>query len=128
MAQAIAVINVATFPYGVDAQQSSAVLRGTITGLAGNTYTTSGVPANFAKLIDLQTGGAFVPPSQSLALNVYSLSVFSLATSTTLPGYTYQYDSVHQTLRMLSAATELANGATINVNEVVGWYAEFARI
>lgn len=125
MAVATVVLTVAAFPFGGDAQQRSTILRGTVSGLAGNTYTTNGVPISW-QLVSGNAGGRAESVNTTGLPNPYTVSFFSLGAAGTVPAYTYIYSPTLNTLRIFNGQTELANAATITADSV-GWYAEFTR-
>lgn len=91
-----------------DHTQESEIFVGTATLLAASTYVTNGLPIPWTKATNFG-GATLLPDSQQTV--PYDAVFASIGGNGS--GYTYQWDSVHDTLRILLAGTEVANGANI---------------
>jgi hypothetical protein len=118
MAQATITLTVSGYPNGVDNTQRHEILFGVAAILAGGTYVTNGIP--FVWAFQAAEGGAFIPNFNNM--------VPVWADFKTLAGsnQTYEWDTVHQTLRVYIAGVEVTNGTAITA-DTVGFRAEFNK-
>jgi hypothetical protein len=118
MATATVKLTVNGYPNGVDNTQRRQILTGLCALLAGGTYLTNGLPFVWAFLG--AEGGTFIPN--------FGASAPVWADFKTLAGsnQTYEWDTVHQTLRIFIAGVEVTNGTAVTP-DTIGFRAEFAR-
>jgi hypothetical protein len=119
MANATATLTVNGHPNGVDNTQRQQILYGICLLLAGGTYVTNGIPLPWGAMLSA-TGGRFIPESN--ASQPQAAYFFSEGGG----AYQYNYDQTHNTLRIIAAGTELANGAAITA-DTIGFEAHFVR-
>jgi hypothetical protein len=91
-----------------DHTQESEVLNGTVTLTAASTYVTNGLPVPWTKTTNSAGAGLLPQSNQTVPYDADFTSKGGNGS-----GYTYQWDSVHNTLRIFLAGTEVANGAAI---------------
>lgn len=133
MAEAVATLSVNPYPKGLDQTQLRAVIYGTCSLSAGGTYATNGIPLNWTGVTvsgtpALQDGNfnntaPFLGNWGPLQTQPQDAWFYS---STAASGYSYVYDTVHNTLRIFSGGTELANAAAITA-DTIHFCAEFLK-
>jgi hypothetical protein len=107
---ATAIVSLKTFNaltgVGQDHTQESVIPAGNVTLTAASTYVTNGLPVPWTKATNSAGTGIVVDSNQTVP---YDATFKSNGGS----GYDYQWDSVHNTLRIFLAGTEVTNGANI---------------
>lgn len=129
MAAATAQLAVNAYPKGLDHTQLRSIIYGVCTLSAGGTYVTNGIPLNWqATGTNPIENGNFnnaVPfvgdwgPTQTQPQDAWFYTAASGL-------YSYQFDTVHNTLRIALGGVELTNGATITA-DTIHFCAEFIK-
>jgi hypothetical protein len=124
MANATATLTVNPWPKGLDQTQLRAIVYGICALLTGGTYTTNGIPINWGAMQD----GNFnnLPPFQGNWGPLQTQPQDAWFYSALDGAYQYNFDKTHNTLRINSGGTELANGAAITA-DAINFRAEFLK-
>ena len=124
MANATATLPVNPFPAGRDHTQYRSYVYGVCALSSGGTYVTNGIPLTWTAMQDgnLANAKPFIGdwgPTQTQPQDAWFYSALS-------SGYSYVFDKTHNTLRIFSGSTELANGASITA-DTINFAAEFLK-
>jgi hypothetical protein len=121
MATAVATITVNNHPNGLDNTQRRVYYYGVLALSGGGTYVTNGIPLPWSAMVD-QSGAKVVAQAGPATTQPQDASFYSA-----LGGiYQYNYDKTHNTLRIISGGTELANAAAITA-DTINFCAEYLR-
>lgn len=127
MATATATLTVNPWPKGLDNTQHRAIVYGICALSAGGTYATNGIALNWGKLLNGNFPGDtthYIVGQWGPTQTQPQVAFFFSTTAAT--GYSYIYDTVHNTLRIFNGGTELTNGAAITA-DTIAFEAEFLK-